>query len=291
MKLVSYKANDEEQGAIEIGGKLIPLLALNDHFHFHYETTVFSLLEKGQYESLKNWYVHEGKEALANPHLPFLEEWVPAPLYRHPRKIWGIGMNYRKGDEDQFASNTVAPVSFMKPDTSLIGPEDLIQIPPLSNNTTAEAELALVIGKTCKEVSEADALDYVAGVAAALDMTEADIHAENLRYLTRAKSFNTFFSFGSELVSLDEYPCLDDIYVTTLQNGEEQHTNRIGAMRYNLAYIVSFHSEVMTLLPGDILLTGTPGAVVLRDGAVVACRISGFSKQLENRAINKEVHA
>ncbi|GAF23480.1 hypothetical protein JCM19047_3303 [Bacillus sp. JCM 19047] len=60
-------------------------------------------------------------------------------------------------------------------------------------------------------------------------------------------------------------------------------------MRYNLAYIVSFHSEVMTLLPGDILLTGTPGAVVLRDGAVVACRISGFSKELENKAASKGI--
>ena len=126
------------------------------------------------------------------------------------------------------------------------------------------------------DISEDEAPGYVAGFAAALDMTAADIHARNPRYLTRAKAFDTFFSFGSELVTPDELADPLDLEVCTALNGAVAHRNRVFNMRYRPWFAVAFHSRYMTLLPGDILLTGTPGAVDLRDGDEAECRIAGF---------------
>ena len=116
----------------------------------------------------------------------------------------------------------------------------------------------------------------VAGLTTVLDMTAEDILQKNPRYLTRAKSFNTFFSFGPELVTLDEVEEIGGLQVATVLNGEVRRENLVSNMTYGPWELVSFHSQVMTLVPGDVISTGTPGAMVLRDGDVVECRITGF---------------
>ena len=126
------------------------------------------------------------------------------PLYRHPRKIWGIGLNYRDHAKDLEAIYPDEPASFIKGDQTIIGPGDVIELPPESQRVTAEAELGVIIDKPCRRVSEADALSYVAGYCLILDMTAEDILQRNPRYLTRSKNFDTFFSFGPELVTTDE---------------------------------------------------------------------------------------
>lgn len=281
MKLGTVKQNNEEIAAILEGNKLFPLRLINEQFDYKWEETVFDLLQNGKFEQLKTWYDDKGKELLVKEADVAVEAEL-APLYRNPRKIWGIGLNYTNNKEEKAATPYNDPVSFMKPDTSLIGEGDQINIPQDSTQTTAEAELAIIIGKTCDHVEESEAMNYVAGFTTALDMTEASIHEANLRYLTRAKSFNTFFSFGSYLFTPDEFTSLEKIAVSTYQNGKMKHTNCIENMRYSLPYIVSFHSKVMTLLPGDVLLTGTPGAVVIHKGDTVECMISGMPK-LANR--------
>lgn len=107
-------------------------------------------------------------------------------------------------------------------------------------------------------------------------MTAEDILRKNPRYLTLAKSFDTFFSFGPELVTLDEVGPLEELEVATVLNGEVRRKNMVSNMTFGPWSLVSFHSEVMTLAPGDAISTGTPGAVVLQDGDVVECRIEGF---------------
>src|SRR5690606_30558498 len=108
------------------------------------------------------------------------------------------------------------------------------------------------------------------------DMTAEDILQKNPRYLTRAKSFDTFFSFGPELVTADEVEDVPGLKVATVINGEIHRDNLVSNMTFQPQHLISFHSKVMTLLPGDIISTGTPGAVVIRDGDVVECRIGGF---------------
>jgi len=278
VKLATIRINGTEQAAIASEDGFVPVSSINGAENRNWPVRCFDLLQSGEWESLRQWLAEEGAgKLLGLPSIP-AEEADCAPLYRQPRKIWGIGINYvASAEELKTMPPGSEPVSFMKPDTTMIGPGDPICLPPQSGEVTAEAELAIVIGKTCKNISEAEAPGVVAGFAAALDMTAADIHAQNPRFLTRAKSFDTFFSFGPELITADEIPDLSDLTVETALNGEVRHRNRIGNMRYHPWFIVSFHSRVMTLLPGDIILTGTPGAVTVRDGDLAECRISGFA--------------
>jgi 2-keto-4-pentenoate hydratase/2-oxohepta-3-ene-1,7-dioic acid hydratase in catechol pathway len=199
--------------------------------------------------------------------------------YRHPRLIWGIGLNYVDHAADLSEQVPDEPASFVKGDHTVIGPGEEIPIPSQSRRTTAEAELGLVIGRHCRNVSEADALDHVFGVCTILDQTAEDILERNPRFLTRSKNFPGFFSFGPEIVPVAEVLAgaadLSAVEVTTALNGEPRRTNTVARMRYSPQFLVSFHSAVMPLQPGDIIATGTPGAVHIRPGDTAECRIPG----------------
>jgi 2-keto-4-pentenoate hydratase/2-oxohepta-3-ene-1,7-dioic acid hydratase in catechol pathway len=232
---------------------------------------LLSLLESGRFYELKETY---GRGEVRGETLPRSSR---APLYRRPRKIWGIGLNYveHAGDLAETAPSD-EPASFMRPDTTIIGPDDEIVLPAQSERVTAEGELALVMGREAKDVSEEDAPLFVAGFTTVLDMTAEDILRKNPRYLTRSKSFDTFFSFGPELVSPDEIEDIDALEVATVLNGKVHRSNTVSNMTFSPWWLVSFHSRIMTLLPGDVISTGTPGAVIIQDGDVAECRIAGF---------------
>jgi len=209
-----------------------------------------------------------------------------APPYRSPRKVWGIGLNYVAHAGDLSAPLPEEPASFIKADHTIVGPGDTIELPVQSERVTAEAELGLIIGRLCRNVTEADALNYVWGVCPILDQTAEDILQRNPRFLTRAKNFPTFFSFGESITPLQEvikaFGSLDRLEVSTVKNGEAHRTNSVANMTYSPAQLVSFHSAVMPLFPGDIISTGTPGAVVIKDGDVVECRIPGLGTLVNN---------
>lgn len=199
--------------------------------------------------------------------------------YRRPRKLWGIGLNYLEHAADLTESVPDEPASFIKGDHTIIGPGEPIPVPAQSVRTTAEAELGVVIGRECRNVEPEQAIEYVVGVCPVLDQTAEDILARNPRFLTRAKNFPGFFSFGPRIVPLDEVVALRgslaDVEVATVINGEVHRRNVVARMRFDPAFLVSFHSKVMPLFPGDIISTGTPGAVHIRPGDVVECRIPG----------------
>ena len=141
---------------------------------------------------------------------------------------------------------------------------------------TAEAELGLIIGRRCRFVSEDEAPAYVAGYCLIIDMTAEDILQRNPRFLTRAKNFDTFFSFGPELITPDEILDVMRLRVSTWKNGVLHRENAVASMAFPPYYLVAFHSNVMTLHPGDIISTGTPGAVVIEAGDIAECRIEGL---------------
>lgn len=221
--------------------------------------------------------------------LPDVERWVdlvdlgslprlqgdlpPAPLLRRPDKILGVGLNYAEHAGDLGEDRPDEPATFMKPHTTIIGSGETIRIPRQSERTTGEAELGLIVGQTCKDVSEDDALDVLAGVTTIIDMTAEDILQRNPRFLTRSKSFDTFLVLGPDLVTLDELPPLEQLYVSTVFDGEASRQNSVANMLHSPRKLVAFFSEIMTLEPGDVISTGTPGAVVLRDGAEIGCTI------------------
>ncbi len=199
--------------------------------------------------------------------------------YRHPRMIWGIGLNYLDHASDLSESVPEEPASFVKGDHTVIGPGEPIPLPVQSERTTSEAEMGIIIGRYCRDVSESEALDYVLGVCPVLDQTAEDILQRNPRFLTRSKNFPGFFSFGPEIVPLDDAVAsagtLEDVEVSTVVNDSEFRTNTVSHMRFSPAFLISFHSKVMPLYPGDILSPGTPGAIHVRPGDVVECRIPG----------------
>ncbi|TCC53923.1 fumarylacetoacetate hydrolase family protein [Kribbella capetownensis] len=203
---------------------------------------------------------------------------VVAP-YRNPRKIWGIGLNYLEHAGDLSENVPTEPASFMKGDHTIIGPGDPIPVPSQSRRTTAEAELGLVIGRECYQVEEDEALDHIFGVVPVLDQTAEDILEKNPRFLTRSKNFPGFFSFGPWITSLDavlaHWGSLDAVEVSTVLNGEVHRSNTIANMAFSPAFLVSFHSKVMPLYPGDIISPGTPGAVHITVGDTAESRIPG----------------
>lgn len=207
----------------------------------------------------------------------------PVAPYRKPRLIWGIGLNYREHARDlSETAPSDEPASFIKGDHTIIGPGDSIPLPIQSDRVTAEAELGLVIGRECRNVTEGDALNYVWGVVPILDQTAEDILAKNPRFLTRSKNFPGFFSFGPAIIPMDEvlerFGDVGSIEVATMLNGALHRKNVVANMTFSPAYLVSFHSHVMPLYPGDIISTGTPGAVQIRAGDTAECRIEGVGR-------------
>lgn len=279
MKLATLKTDDTETAAIAVSGGYLPLPGLNRALDCRWPADMFALIASGSLQEMTRWYRKEGRRQIE----PTAEAVIAngkarcRPLYRRPRKIWGIGLNYAAHAADLAESAPEGiPGSFMKPDTTIIGPGEEIRIPPISEKTTAEAELGVIIGRTCRNVSEEQWLTAVAGFTTIIDMTAEDILRQNPRYLTVSKSFDTFFSFGPQLLTPDEIENVSDLTVKTVINGQVHASNTVANMTFSPAALVSFLSAVMTLLPGDIISTGTPGAVPIRPGDVVECRIDGF---------------
>ena len=272
MRLVTIRIEGREEAAVVSPDGPLPVGEI-DGFRGSGQTDLLSLLESGRLNELQRLYDTGGVrgQALVSDGFEY------APLYRRPRKIWGIGLNYveHAGDLSETAPAD-EPASFMRPDTTIIAPGEEVVLPPQSERVTAEGELALVVGREAKDVTEEEASLFVAGFTTVLDMTAEDILRRNPRYLTRAKSFDTFFSFGPELATPDEIEDLDALEVATVLNGGVQRSNTVSNMTFSPWWLVSFHSRIMTLLPGDVISTGTPGAVVIRDGDVAECRITGF---------------
>ncbi|WP_282019369.1 fumarylacetoacetate hydrolase family protein [Planomicrobium okeanokoites] len=274
MRLATIRLDGKETAAVVTAVGAIPVETINKEFGQQWPPQLFDLLPLEKLEPFKEWVAGQNTEALEQL---VIQDAKFGPLYRHPRKIWGIGLNYvdHAADLSEVSPNT-EPASFMKPDTTIIGPGDTIRVPLQSERTTAESELGIIIGKICKDVEEEDALSVIAGYTTIIDMTAEDILQKNPRYLTRAKSFDTFFSFGPQLVTAEEVEDVLELKVATVINGEIHRDNLVSNMTFQPQQLISFHSKVMTLLPGDIISTGTPGAVVIRDGDVVECRIDGF---------------
>jgi 2-keto-4-pentenoate hydratase/2-oxohepta-3-ene-1,7-dioic acid hydratase in catechol pathway len=279
LRLATVRLEGVETAAVVLDRGAVPLAKMHDSFGTGWPTELLHLVAGDHLGDLRRWWdglSAAGLEAVSDRAMPPSQ--APyAPLYRRPRKIWGIGLNYveHAGDLDETAPSD-EPASFMRPDTTIIGPGEGIRLPEQSQRVTAEAELALVIGREAKDVPEEEAPSVVAGFTTVLDMTAEDILRRNPRYLTRAKSFDTFFSFGPELVTTDEVDDVKGLEVSTVLNGEVYRTNTVSNMTFSPWWLVAFHSRVMRLLPGDVISTGTPGAVAIEEGDVAECRINGF---------------
>lgn len=174
-----------------------------------------------------------------------------------PSKILALGLNYRDHAEEVKMVPPKEPLLFMKPSTSVIGPGDGIIYPKMSKRVDYEAELAVVIGKAAKRVSEERAGDYILGYTCFNDVTARDLQSEDKQW-TRAKGFDTFAAIGPWIVTdIDPH----HLAISTYLNGERcQHSNTKHLI-FSPRQLLSFISHVMTLLPGDVIATGTPSGI------------------------------
>lgn len=192
------------------------------------------------------------------------------PLVR-PSKIICVGLNYHDHARELGLALPDEPILFLKPPSSVIGPGDAIVMPACSSRVDHEAELAIVIGKTARFVTEADAHHHVFGYTCANDVTARDLQKKDGQW-TRAKSFDTFCPVGPwiETQVTDERA----LSIRAVVNGEVRQQGTTAEMIFPPARLISFISGVMTLLPGDMILTGTPAGIgPLNEGDEVSVEI------------------
>lgn len=192
-------------------------------------------------------------------------------------KLWGIGLNYTDHADDLDENYPDAPASFMKPKSAVAPPGGPIKLPPteITDRVTAEAEIGVVIGRECSRISRDQVNEVIAGYVPIIDMTAEDILEKNPRFLTRSKSFDSFIVIGPWIATPDEIDSLEEISVQTVVNETVQAENTVSNMMFDPKHLVQFHSDVMTLSPGDIISTGTPGAHPISAGDHVEARIDG----------------
>ncbi len=205
------------------------------------------------------------------------------------RQFVAIGLNYRKHAEESGLPLPAEPIVFTKAITSLSGANDDIVLPPGSEQTDWEIELAIVIGSTARRVSEADALGHVAGYCAANDVSERHWQIHRNGQWGKGKSFDSFGPVGPWLVTADEIPDPQTLDMELSVNGVAKQASNTSDMIFSVAQIVSYLSQFMTLLPGDVIVTGTPAGVglgmkpqqFLRKGDVVTLSIAQLGGQTQ----------
>ncbi|SOC94857.1 2-keto-4-pentenoate hydratase/2-oxohepta-3-ene-1,7-dioic acid hydratase (catechol pathway) [Rhizobium sp. AN5] len=198
-----------------------------------------------------------------------------------------IGLNFSDHAAETGATVPPEPVIFMKATSAIVGPNDDVVIPRGSEKTDWEVELGVVIGKTAKYVSEADALDYVAGYCVSHDVSERAFQTERAGQWTKGKSCDTFGPIGPWLVTKDEITDPQNLGMWLKVNGQTMQDGSSKTMVYGVAHVVSYLSQFMSLHPGDVISTGTPPGVgmgqkpprYLKTGDVVELGIEGLGSQ------------
>jgi len=220
--------------------------------------------------------------------LPMVDEAVRiGPCVAGTGKFICIGLNYSDHAAETGATVPPEPIIFMKATSAICGPNDDIEIPRNSEKTDWEVELGVVIGKHAKYVSEADALDHVAGYCLINDVSERAFQAERSGQWTKGKSADTFGPVGPWLVTRDEVSDPQNLSMWLTVNGKTFQNGSTKTMVYGVAFLVSYLSQFMSLHPGDIISTGTPPGVglgqkppvYLKPGDVVELGIEGLGTQ------------
>jgi 2-keto-4-pentenoate hydratase/2-oxohepta-3-ene-1,7-dioic acid hydratase in catechol pathway len=190
-----------------------------------------------------------------------------------PSKVVAIGLNYRDHAEELGLALPAEPLLFLKPSTGVIGPLDRIVLPRQSARVDFEAELAIVIGKTAKNVTSEAARNYILGYTCLNDVTARDLQSKDGQW-TRAKGFDTFCPIGP-WIETEVDP--SDLLIELFLNGERKQRSRTSNLIFSPVELVEFVSAVMTLLPGDVIATGTTSGIgPMQNGDIVEVRVEGI---------------
>ena len=278
MKLIRFGSINEEKPGLLLadGSKLDVSEFVHDYDEAFFGTNGIAKLSRWLENNLENC-PKVGDDVRLGP-----------PLSR-PSKIVCVGLNYAKHAAESGMDIPEEPVLFFKASSAIVGPNDPIIIPKNSEKTDWEVELAVVIGKKASYVSEADALNHVAGYVLHNDVSERAFQLERSGQWVKGKSCDSFAPIGPFIATPDEIGDPNNLNLWLKLNGEEMQNSSTSDFIFNIQHVVSYISQFMTLLPGDIISTGTPFGVglgltpprYLKEGDVVELGIEGLgvSKQ------------
>jgi len=278
MKLIRFGEANKEKPGVLLGDALYDVSSLTSD----YDEKFFENDGVGKLRSL----IESKKNSL--PQVPPGSR-LGSPVAR-PSKIVCIGLNYADHAKETGATPPPEPVIFLKSTTALTGPFDDIMIPLSSKKTDWEVELGVVIGKKASYVEEDNALDYVAGYVLHNDVSEREFQIERSGTWDKGKGCDTFAPLGPWLVTQDEIADIDNLRLWLRVNGKTMQDGTTANLIFKIPFLISYTSRFMTLLPGDVISTGTPAGVgmgmkpqvYLREGDVVELGIDGLGMSRQN---------
>jgi 2-keto-4-pentenoate hydratase/2-oxohepta-3-ene-1,7-dioic acid hydratase in catechol pathway len=275
MKLFRFGKEGSEKPGVLYKGKMLDVSSFQEDYNEHF-------FETNGVARLSDWLQKNEaglKEVPAGVRMA-------APFLR-PSKIICIGLNYSDHAKETGATPPAEPILFFKSTTALTGPNDGLTIPRNSHKTDWEVELAVVIGKKATYVSEADALQYVAGYCTHNDYSEREFQLERGGQWVKGKSCDTFAPMGPYLVTPDEIQDVHKLRLWLKLNGKMVQDGNTSNLIFNIPFLIHYISQFMTLLPGDVISTGTPAGVGLgmkppvyiKAGDVIELGIEGLGDQ------------
>lgn len=273
MRLMTFRYGGQDHAGVVTPAGVVPVLEINTKHDLHLPNSLLEIIRQDIRE-IPTSGVSAISLADVEPRLP----------YAVPPKIYCIGLNYKSHAEDIDAVQPEEPGSFMKPASCMFQPGGDIILPPaeVSDDVDAEGELGLIIGRSCRFVPVEKAREVIYGFTTTLDLTALDVLRKNPRYLTRAKSIDTFFSFGPVIVTSDEVGDIDDLEVITEHNDGICSRDFVRNMKHKPLNLVSFHSNFFTLQPGDVISTGCPKGARIKPSDRVRARIEGVGTTTAN---------
>jgi 2,4-didehydro-3-deoxy-L-rhamnonate hydrolase len=274
MKILRFGEPGKEKPGVLVNGEIFDVSAFGQDFNEDFFGT-------DGLDRLSKWLKN-------NSSLPKVAAGVRmgCPILR-PSKVICVGLNYTKHALESNMPLPKEPIIFFKATTAVTGPNDPLIIPRNSVNTDWEVELAVVIGKRTSYVEEKDALDYVAGFCLHNDYSEREFQLERNGQWVKGKSCDSFAPLGPYLVTKDDVGDYNNLHMWLKVNGKTMQDNNTDDMIFEVPYLVSYISQFMTLLPGDIISTGTPAGVGLgfkppifvKPGDVIELGIEGLGEQ------------
>ena len=283
MKLLRFGESGKEKPGILRNEEILDVSAFGEDFGEKF-------LETNGPERLGTWL----ETNIANLPKVKSEVRLGAPFGR-PSKIICVGLNYTKHALESNMPLPKEPILFFKSTTALCGPNDDLIIPRKSVKTDWEVELAVVIGKKASYVEEKDAMDYVAGYCLHNDYSEREFQLERNGQWVKGKSCDTFAPMGPYLVTKDEVADFNNLHMWLKVNGKMMQDNNTDDMIFEVPTLVSYISQFMTLLPGDVISTGTPAGVglgfnppiYLKPGDIIELGIEGLGEQKQAAKASK----
>ena len=275
MKILRFGESGNEKPGVLMNGETLDVSSFGEDYTEEFFGT-------GGLDRLSKWLRSNAAS------LPKVDKGVRmgCPLVK-PSKIICVGLNYTKHALESNMPLPKEPIIFFKATTALTGPNDALIIPKNSVKTDWEVELAVVIGKKALYVDEKDAMDYVAGFCLHNDYSEREFQLERNGQWVKGKSCDSFAPIGPYLVTKDDVGDYNNLHMWLKVNGKKMQDNNTDDMIFHVPYLVSYISQFMTLLPGDVISTGTPAGVGLgfkppifvKPGDVIELGIEGLGEQ------------